>query len=381
YLAVPESASNVGLVISELSILAFDPVNFSIGGLGQGWMQHQSALWTALNQSHVPTDVLWAETLTQKKLARYRVLVLSDARIVTEGQAALLRSWVEAGGTLITSGTFSLFDEWGRVQKNYHLADMLGADYVGHGSVSDASKIDTYYWKLGAEPLPIVPGLNPENFKNYIHRDLKPVKSIGTYTVANKTGAYLPGITAGATCEYDMPLGYDKTKPTTAEVLAAFANGDPALTVNKVGKGLCYFWTPMVPGLCHVTSEWEMFPNALAFWPNVRELLTAMIKGGLANQKATLPVELTGVSKEIELTVRQQPEQSRWMIHLLDYDTKSLGVKGASVSVHSPAGKTVKRIFYPDTNTEVTFSPTETGVTARLRDFEVHDMVVVEWNR
>jgi HEAT repeat protein len=381
YLAVPESASNVGLVISELSILAFDPINFSVGGLSQGWMQHQSALWTALNQSHVPTDVLWAESLTEKKLKRYRVLVLSDARIVTGEQAALLRTWVEAGGTLITSGTVSLFDDWGRVQKNYGLADLLGANYAGHGSVSEPSKIDTYYWKRGSAPLTIVPGLNPENFKNYIHRQLKPVKSIGTYTVADKTGKYLPGIAAGTTCEYDMPLGYDKTKPTTAEVLATFSNGDPALTVNKVGKGLCYFWTPMYPGLCHVTSEWEMFPNALAFWPNVRELLAAMIKGGLALQQATLPVEVSGVSQDVEITVRQQPESNRWMIHLLDYDTKSAGVKGAALTVHPPAGKTVKRVFYPDTNTEVTFNLAENGGTAQLRDFEVHDMVVIEWNR
>ena len=381
YLAVPESAANVGLVISELSILSFDPINLYVGGLGQGWMQHQSGLWTALNQSHVPTDVLWAETLTPGKLNRYRVLVLSDARIVTEKQATMLRGWVKAGGTLVTSGTASLFDDWGRKQKNYRLTDILGASYAGHGAVSDTSRIDTYYWKRGSAPLPVVPGLNPANLKNYIHRQIKPVKSIGIYTVADKTGEYLPGIGAGTTCEYDMPLGYDRTKPTTAEVLATFANGDPALTVNKVGKGLCYFWTPLYPGLCHVTSDWEMFPNALAFWPNVRELLAAMIKGGLANQQAALPVEVSGVSKEVEITVRQQPENSRWMIHLLDYDTKSAGVKGATLFVNPPAGKTVKRMFYPDTNTEVTFSPAESGAHARLRDFEVHDMVVIEWNR
>ncbi|MBI2190656.1 MAG: HEAT repeat domain-containing protein [Planctomycetes bacterium] len=382
YLAVPESAANVGLVISERSVLAFDPINLYVGGLGHGWMQHQSALWTALNQSQVPTDVLWAETLTPEKLKRYRVLVLADARIVTEEQAATLRSWVNAGGTLIASGTASLFDDWGRAQKDYQMADLLGVNYAGHGTVSDASKNDTYYWiQGGSSAEPTVPGLNPGNFKNYIHRDLKPVKSIGTYTVAGNAGGYLPGMAAGATCEYDMPLGYDKAKPTTADVLATFVSGDPALTVNRFGKGLCYFWTPLYPGLCHVTSEWEMLPNTLTFWPNVRELLAAMVKGGLAHQGTALPVEVTGVSREIEVTVRQQPAQNRWMVHLFDYDVKSRGVKGAALSVHPPTGKTVKRIFYPDTNTEVAFRPSESAVTGQLRDFEVHDMVVIEWNK
>jgi HEAT repeat protein len=382
YLAVPESAANVALVISELSIVAFDPVNLYAGGLGQGWMQHQSALWTALNQSHVPTDVLWAETLTPRKLKRYRLLVLADARIVTEEQATLLRGWVNAGGTLIASGAASLFDDWGREQKNYRLADLLGVNYAAHAAVSDASKIDTYYWiQGGSAAQPTVPGLNPGNFKNYIHRDLKPVTSLGTYSVAGNAGEYLPGMAADATCEYDLPLGYDQVKPTTAEVLASFPNGDPALTVNKVGKGLCYFWTPLYPGMCHVTSGWEMFPNTLAFWPNVRELLAAMVKGGLAHQGVALPVEVTGVSTEVEVTVRQQPEYNRWMVHLLDYDPKSSGVKGASMSVHTSAELTVKRIFYPDTNTGLAFQSAERANTARLRDFEVHDMVVIEWNK
>ena len=382
YLTVPESAANVGVVISERSIVAFNPINLYVGGLGQGWMQHQSALWTALNQSQVPTDVLWAETLTPEKLQRYRVLVMADARIVTEEQAATLRRWIDGGGTLVASGTASLFDDWGREQKDYRLADLLGVSYAGHGTVPEGSEVDTYFWiQGGAAAQPVVPGLNPANFKNYIHRQIKPMKSLGTYTLAGSTGGYLPGVAAGASCEYDMSLGYDKVKPAAAEVLAAFANGDPALTVNKVGKGLCYFWTPLYPGLCHVTSEWEMFPNKLTFWPNVREVLTAMVKQGLVHQGAALPVEVTGVSTEIEVTVRQQPEHSRWIVHLLDYDPKSSGVKGAAMTMHPPTGRTVKRLFYPDTDTVLKFTQGEGAVAARLRDFEVHDMVVVEWGR
>ena len=93
-----------------------------------------------------------------------------------------------------------------------------------------------------------------------------------------------------------------------------------------------------------------------------------------------VPAEVSGVSKEVEVTLRQQPGKNRMMVHLLDYDTTSAGVKGARLTVHPPAGKTVKRIFYPDTDTAIAFAAAETDVTAELRDFEIHDMVVVEWN-
>ena len=382
YLDVPASAANVAVLCTDLTCLNFDPINRYGASLVWRWSQNQAGLWTALNQSQVPTDIIWTASMTPEKLKRYRVLVLSDAKIITEEQADLLRGWVADGGTLIASGTTSLFDQWAEQEKNYLLAELFGVNYGGHVGVTDPEKIDTYCWKSGGHTtFKAVSGLDPENFRNHVHRQHKPVKSLGTYTVSGPEQFHLPNVTDGTICEYDMPLGYDQVKPTTAAVLARFANGDPALSVNKHGKGLCYFWAPIYPGLCHVASEWEMQANRLEFWPNVRELLTAMVHGGLAQAEASLPVEVTGVSKEVEVTVRQQPEHSRWMIHLLDYDTRSGGVKGANLTVPTPTGKTVKRVFYPDTDTELRFAPGENAATAQLRDFEVHDMVVIEWNR
>ena len=259
------------------------------------------------------------------------------------------------------------------------MADLFGLDYLGNIGVADPEQIDTHCIKLSQASVKAVSGLDPNNFRLMVHRAVKPVKSLGAYKVTDKGSALLPGIAPGTVCEYDLPLGYGKVKPASAEVLAAFGNGDPALTVNRVGKGLCYFWTPNYPALCHTASQWQISPNRYDFWPNVRELLAAMVKGGLAHQGSTLPVEVAGVSKEVEVTVRQQPEQDRWMVHLLNYDPQLDLVRGPQLTVHPPAGRSVKRMSYPDTETEVTFSLAERGASARLRDFEVHDMLVIEW--
>ena len=380
YLAVPASAANVALLCSDFSCLAFDPINRYGASLPWRWSEHQAALWTALNQSQIPTDIIWAETVTPEKLKRYRVLVLSDSKIISDEHADRLRKWVSDGGTLIASGTTSLFDQWAEPRENYSLADLFGVDYGEHVGVADPEKIDTYCWKSGgATTFKAVSGLDPENFRNHVHRQLKPVKSLGTYAVSDQTPPHLPGIAPGTVCEYDRPLGYDRVKPTSAEVLAKFPNGDPALTVNRSGKGLCYFWSLAYPGLCHVASEWEMQANRLDFWPNVRELLTAMVHGGLAHGSSSLPVEVRQVPKEVEVTLRQQPEHDRWIVHLLDYDTRSNLVSAPQLTVHPPAGRAVKRMFYPDTDAELKFEASDDGVTARMRDFGVHDMLVIEW--
>ena len=379
YLAVPESAANVALGLSELSCVAFlDPGAVS-WQMEDRWTQNQVALWTALNQSHAPTDIIWTETMTPEKLSRYRILVLFDAKIITDGQAELLRKWVRDGGVLIADGTTSLFTQRTTPRKNYLLADLFGVDYLGNVGVADPGQIDTYCIKLRQASVKAVSGLDAGNFRLMVHRAVKPVKSLGAYKVMDQASALLPGIAAGTLCEYDLPLGYGKAKPVSAQVLAAFGNGDPALTVNRVGKGLCFFWAPNYPGLCHIASEWQISPNRYDFWPNVRELLAAMVRGGLAHQGAALPVEVTGISKEVEVTVRQQPEHDRWMVHLLDYDTKSSGVKGATLTVNQPIGRAVRRMFYPDTDTKLKLEVKDGRAIATMRDFEVHDMLVIEW--
>ena len=377
YLAVPASAANVAQLCSESTACHFN----EISPLGGRWYQNQAALWTALQQSQIPTDVIWAETLSPDKLARYRVLVMSDAKMLTDAQARLVRDWVSQGGVLIASGSSSLLDRIPAVRKDYLLAEVFGVEYVDFAGVTDPAHNDTMCFILRQKPALVESSMELPAARHHVHRGLKPVKSLGTYTVSDRVSADLPGIAPGTACEYDRPLGYDKVKPGSAEVLAAFPNGDPALTVNSVGKGRCYFWTPIYPGLCHVASEWEMQSNRKDFWPNVRELLAAMVQGGLAHQRAALPVEVTNVSTEVEVTVRQQSEYGRWMVHLLDYDTKSSEVKGAALSVHPPAGSVVKRMFYPDTDTELAFTTGGDAVTAQLREFEVHDMLVVEWDR
>ena len=377
YLAVPESGANVAQLCSDRTATQYLHKSCPPGFR---WYQHQAALWTALQQSQIPADVIWAESLSAEKLARYRVIVTVDSKLLNDRQAALLRDWVKKGGVLIAGGTVSLFDQADQARGNYLLADVFGVSHAGFMGVTDPARNDTLMFERGKPPLPLVSTMMRPTVLNHVHRETKPEKSVGVYTV--QANAALPGMAVGAACEYDMPLGYDRVTPTAGtEVLAAFADGDPAVTLARFGAGACYFWTPIYPALCYVGSEYENDANKKDFWPNVREILAAMVRGGLARQGATLPVDVTGVSKEVEVTVREQPERHRTMVHLLDYDTGRELVKNATIVIHPPGDRTAQRVFYPDTHTALPFTVTPAGLTASLRDFSVHDMLVIEWSR
>ncbi len=380
YLAVPASAANVALVASERTkLLLYSKGYGERVSQSRRYYQHQAGLWSALQQSQIPCDAIWTETMTPEKLRRYRVLLLLDAKILTPPEAELIRQWVAAGGILIAGGSASLFNQWGEIHENYALSDVFGLDYAGQAARVDPAANDTWCWDAGRPPFPAADAeLLPDNFRWHVLRDIKPVKSIGVYRVEDD--AFLAGAGAGLACEYDLPLGYDRVRTNTAQTAARFAGGDPALTVNRFGQGLCYFWTPIYPGLCHVASGWEMQANYKDFWPGVRELLAAMVQGGLRHGGARLPVMASACPKDVEVTVRRQPEQRRWLIHLLNLDPSLARVRGVNLAISAgmlPAGGAVK-ISYPDDQQVVNYREAGEALVFTARDFEVHDMILLE---
>jgi hypothetical protein len=58
---------------------------------------------------------------------------------------------------------------------------------------------------------------------------------------------------------------------------------------------------------------------------------------------------------------------------MLDYNVRTKGVKNAKVKVSG--NREIKKVFYPDTKTEVNFQ----GREIALRDFMNYDMIVVEF--
>lgn len=380
YLAVPESAANVALVAGERSNLILYAKDYGERvARSRRYYQHQSGVWSALQQSQISCDAIWLETMTPEKLRRYRVLLLLDAKILMPQEAELIRQWVADGGVLIAGGATGLFNQWGELQENYALNDVFGVDYAGQ-AVPDPAANDTWCWDAGRPPFPAVNGeLLPDNFRYHVLRDIKPVKSIGVYRVEDD--AFLAGVGRGMVCEYDLPLGCDHIQTNTAQILARFADRAPALTVNQFGKGLCYFWAPIYPGLCYVASGWEMEANFKDFWPGVRELLAYMVHGGLRYAGAQLPATASTCPKDVEITVRRQPEHRRWMIHLLNLDPNLSLVRGVSLTIGAdmlPTDGNIK-LSYPDDAQIIHYNRSGGSLVFTARDFEAHDMILLEY--
>ena len=328
---------------------------YTSGGRMHRYTQNQQATWEALLQSHLPVDMTWLETMTRAKLGRYKIALLSDAYALKKEETEWIREWVKNGGFLIATGGSSLHDQWDRPLPNYALADVFGVDYVK--TELNGEPHDTYL---------------------FVDRDLKPGAGISKIQIKDETlTRHMEG---QSTAEYEKGIGCDLVKLTTGRPLGVWEDGSPAVVENTFGKGACLFLSPVVPGLSHVASGYTVDDLYKDYWPGARELIAGCVRRGLERTGTKLPVTVTNCPPQVELGLRLQEHKNRWMVHLLNMDPKLGVVEGVEVTVNVPASKTPKGVYYayPDRRS-VDYSASGDGLTFKVRPFDVHEMVVVEF--
>lgn len=316
YLIRTASAARVSVVYSERSgILASrEPFSCFPSALG---------LYAALQQAHIPQEAVFAESLSAESLTGRDVLLLTEARSLTDDEVATLREWVRGGGTLIAIGSTSLCDAWGREREDYALADVFG---VRHTGVLDAVENIT-----PGEGLRALAGELPERMA--VWRDAA-----------------------------------DLVEPTSAEVLATLPGGEPAITRNAFGAGQCYLITPRGFALSFDGAK-SVKGIAKYFWPGVLQVIAGLTRSGLTHERITI----SECPPDVELVVRRQGE--RLITHLLNFSDEG-PVAGVRLHVR---GERPARVFYADRpEVALELRPEADGVAVALAPFEHHVMVVVE---
>ena len=64
-------------------------------------------------------------------LGSYRMLLLPETALLSDNDLGEIKEYVRKGGTLLSFGHGSLFDQEGRLKSNFALADLFGCEYTG----------------------------------------------------------------------------------------------------------------------------------------------------------------------------------------------------------------------------------------------------------
>lgn len=207
-------------------------------------------IYTALAHAHLPVDPLDEGMLAHSNLSRYKVIYVNGPNL-TRAAAAKLAAWVQAGGTLYTSGWGLARDEAN--QPLEALRPALGLQARGQ----------------------------PEMWRTV---GLYGGGSLGEFEAGK--GSAVPGaapadrvrITSGAPFDaaFDPVVGREVLQPAAGtDVLARFADGGAALTRHAYGKGQTYV-AGFFPGLeysARVRSD--RFDMARDFDAGIRRFVAA----------------------------------------------------------------------------------------------------------
>ena len=89
--------------------------------------------------------------MSPELLTRYQMIYASNAACLSDAQCGMLADYVHQGGKLIATHLTSVANEYGRLRKNFGLADLLGAEFLD----AEPVEVPDLYLKLpGGEEIP-----------------------------------------------------------------------------------------------------------------------------------------------------------------------------------------------------------------------------------
>ena len=328
YLIKTHSPAKVATLYSERSSSLDFYKRDSFHGMGGHYSHQQTGLYCLFMQARVQVDSLFAEGLKREKLDGYAVLFVQNAAALTPQQESMLRAWVKDGGTLIVTASTTLLDRWGRKQQDYRLADVFGVKYLETRKIKGKAT-------FGEDP---------------------PVHCSGR-------------------------RGYDFVEATTGKVTSKWTDGAPAVVRNSFGKGQCVFISARDLGRCFGARERqgikERFPVYKKFSPGLRKFVSGLAREALAAKGLELPFAVENCPNEVETVMRLQDVDGRQrrILHLLNYAFEE-PVQGVGIEI--PVHKGTPKIFYPADGKPVPFERKGDRAAFEVRDFDVHEAIVIE---
>ena len=282
YYQETRSAAKVGVVWSEVTadfyagsaaqLIDVDrtAMKSNIGNLDGEF----AGITESLLRAQVPFDVLDDVSLEKEPIEEYAAIFLPNVACMSDKVAARLKKYVENGGHLFADFETSLYDETGVRRTNFALADVFGASATGKLSGPRG-------WDF------VRPAADHKLLENGVRREF--IASPTYYVQARAdAGQVLMNYTERLLGRYD---GVPKTSK------------DPALVVNRVGKGSAVY---MSGDLGNTINTFHL-----------PELMQLVANAGV--QLGAAPVRVSGAPGSVEVVVRTQEQGKRMLVHLVNF--------------------------------------------------------------
>lgn len=121
-----ESRPQVGILVSSQTIDWYNGSKFVHGA----YSNYYHGAFNLLKSLSIESEPFLDWCMTPELLGRYPMVYVPNAACLSDAQCTLLRHYTEAGGVLVATHLTSVADEYGRVRKDFGLADVFGASFL-----------------------------------------------------------------------------------------------------------------------------------------------------------------------------------------------------------------------------------------------------------
>ncbi len=180
------SKPQVGVLVNDQTIKWYAGENF----VPQAYGNYYHGAFNLLKSLAIEPEPFLDWAMTPELLQRYAMIYAPNAACLSDAQCAMLRRYVEGGGSLIATHLTSVCDELGRPRQDFGLAEVFGASFIDPRPI----ELPALYLKPanGAVPIPQDPQIMrvranggtvlATTYNRGNHRDLGPAiltRSIG----------------------------------------------------------------------------------------------------------------------------------------------------------------------------------------------------------
>ena len=116
----------VGVMVGDQTINWYTGSRFVPSAYGN----YYHGAYNLLKSLSIESEPFLDWRITPELLARYAIVFVPNAACLSDAQCDLLRDYVAAGGTLFSTHLTSVADEFGRVRRDFGLADTFGASFI-----------------------------------------------------------------------------------------------------------------------------------------------------------------------------------------------------------------------------------------------------------
>ena len=300
---------------ASLAILHSVPTDLWTGA-GRRWEK----MAENLNRAGVPYEVIVEQDLKADLLARYRAVLVSGVRAISDADAEQLAAYVRGGGRVVFGGECGLTDERGEPHPSPAIRDLRGGAHVYQYDVFKDLELQGLEAEPGRQSL-WVNGANPEGRASWRFQGENGTYQIALTMLDENDGASTVSLSVNGKPVANWVLDEDKERERMLSVRTPLQKGDTLLlSCHRDGGEMCRLRTLSIHDVRAEEGLSVGKGRLITLGRDLWDLDGKQLREVVTRLSGEPEISVRNPTGKLSVNVLSQPALKLRTVHLLNYD-------------------------------------------------------------